>query len=95
LFILFMFPIPFMMALLIYIHVEIITFDQWFICTLIVSSYPNVIVTISFFIFHHIYSVCYNLFQLNHIIINLLAKLVDFPNDSSDLFVVLHTFLLS
>jgi hypothetical protein len=44
--------VPFMMALLLYIHMEAIIIHQWLRCTLIFSIHPNAIITIFLFILH-------------------------------------------
>ncbi len=56
-------------SLLLYIHVEGVTFDQCFKCTLIFFIHSNVIVTIFFFIPHHLYQVCCSPLQFSPIII--------------------------
>jgi hypothetical protein len=84
-----------MMASFLYIHVEAITIHQWLGCTLIFFIHLSVNVTIFLFIIH-LYHVCCNLLQLNHIVIqliNLSTKPIDFVNESLDLSMVLFTKL--
>ncbi len=81
--------IPFMMALFVYIHMEIITFDQWFGCILIffiiqMVSSPSLA---SFTFFTKYVVIVSNLLVSSS---NLLTKSTNFFDDASKFSTILH-----